>query len=195
MRAWRSICTVAKMIDPKAASVQTWLSIARSLQESATATGLGEIPDAAAVRIMEHYDAIILDDGIRSVSRELFHDGHYTQAVQEAYKFLDSFVREKIKSSETGVRLMRKAFSPEKPALRINNLQKAADKDEQHGYMDLLAGSMAAIRNPRSHKILQDDPNEALEMLALANHLVKRIKSAKRVRKPRRAASTAPDLA
>ena len=74
---------------------------------------------------------------------------------------------------------MRKAFSADDPTLRLNKLQSQSDKDEQRGYMELYAGSMMGIRNPRAHEHeLEDSPEEALEMLIFANHLMRKLRSA-----------------
>ena len=174
------------MVDSDSIAIHYWMNTAAALRQSIVSIGVNEIPNSGVEEYMERYDAVVLDENIRDVSRDLFCDGHYAQAVQEAYKFLEIFVREKTKSSESGVNLMRKTFKPDDPILRFNSLRTETERNEQRGYMEMLSGSMAAIRNPRSHEILRDDPSEALEMLTLANHLIKRIKSTTRTRKRRK---------
>ena len=57
-----------------------------------------------------------------------------------------------------------------------------AAKDEQRGYMDIFAGSMTGIRNPRAHEHdLADEPEVALELLVLANHLMRKLDAATRI--------------
>ena len=69
---------------------------------------------------------------------------------------------------------MMAVFSPNKPLLRLNELETISDKNEQQGYMFLLAGAMTGIRNPRAHEHdHEDSPEEALEMLVLVNHLMR----------------------
>ena len=63
---------------------------------------------------------------------------------------------------------MREAFSANRPRLRLNRMQTTTDQNEQRGYMELFAGAMTAIRNPRAHEDrLHDDPETALELLTL----------------------------
>lgn len=71
---------------------------------------------------------------------------------------------------------MREAFSANSPTLKLNKFVSASEKDEQRGYMDIFAGTMIGIRNPRAHEHeLDDEPEVALEILVLANHLMRKL--------------------
>ena len=71
---------------------------------------------------------------------------------------------------------MRSAFSANSPVLYLNAFRSQSERDEQQGYMDIFAGSMTGIRNPRAHDYqLADDPRIALELLVLANHLMRKL--------------------
>ena len=71
---------------------------------------------------------------------------------------------------------MQRAFSPHNPLLKLSNLQTPSEQDEQRGYMDIYAGAMTGIRNPRAHEFqLVDTPESALEMIVLANHLMRKL--------------------
>jgi len=89
-------------------------------------------------------------------------------------------VREKSGQAEKdGADLMRFVLSADKPVLKLNELQTRSDRNEQTGYMHMLAGAMIGIRNPRSHEHdLVDRPEEALEMLAMANHFIRKLNRA-----------------
>lgn len=125
----------------------------------------------------------VLDADLRSKTEKLFLDGHYARAVEEAYKFIDNLVKRRVRklcSATSGSSLMRTAFSPKKPILMLNENLTEVDVDEQQGYMDILAGCMTGIRNPRAHDTdLDDDRDYALKLLSWADHLVLRIKNAK----------------
>ena len=74
---------------------------------------------------------------------------------------------------------MRTAFSANSPILLLNSSLSKSDRNEQLGYMDLYAGAMTGVRNPRAHEHdMEDDPQMALELLVLANHLIRKLKSA-----------------
>ena len=113
-------------------------------------------------------------------SRKLFKDGHYARAVEEAFKCLNNLVKEKSKLPDAhGAGLMRTAFSPQNPILKLNDLLSKSQQDEQQGYMDIFAGAMTGIRNPRAHEHeLVDEPEVALELLTLANHLMRKLEGA-----------------
>ena len=51
-----------------------------------------------------------------------------------------------------------------------------SEQNEQSGYMQILAGCMVGIRNPRAHDSDWEDTEErSLQLLSFANHLMERI--------------------
>lgn len=82
-------------------------------------------------------------------------------------------------ANQDGAGLMRSAFSAHSPVLFLNAFQSQSERDEQLGYMEIFAGSMTGIRNPRAHDHqLTDEQDVALELLVLANHLMRKLASA-----------------
>ena len=126
------------------------------------------------------YDMLVTEDGLHQACRSLFRSGHYAEAVRMAFTYLDNMVREKSGHAEKdGADLMRFVFSADRPLLKLNDLETRSDRNEQQGYMQMLAGAMIAIRNPRSHEHdLTDRPEEALEMLVMANHFIRMLNKA-----------------
>ena len=125
-------------------------------------------------------ERMVSDQELLSFVAPLYADGHYAQAVEEACKFLDNLVKRRSgRSNQTGAGLMRTVFSPKKPILKLNSLAIQSERDEQQGYMDLFAGAMSGIRNPRAHEHgLSDKKDTALCLLAFINHLVEKVRSA-----------------
>ena len=138
-----------------------------------------EVEDTAPARERQHwvtlFDFVVQDDGLRRVCRKLFADGYYALAVLKAWIYIDNMVRQKSRIiGKDGADLMRAAFSPKNPVLRLNDMRSRSDENQQQGYMEIFAGSMIGIRNPRAHEHnLDDNPEEALEMLVMANHLMR----------------------
>ena len=125
------------------------------------------------------FTAVVTEAEIVSVSRDLFASGHYSLAVQEAYKAIDKFIGEKAKLNMSGKALMNTAFSPKKPILIWNDRQTVSEQDEQEGYHQLYAGAMQGIRNPVVHEFdWVEDQETALELLTLAQHLLHKAKYA-----------------
>jgi uncharacterized protein (TIGR02391 family) len=104
-------------------------------------------------RINDFWD--LLHPSVVGVARKRFENGHFADAVESALKALNSAVK-KIYLKRTGeeldgVRLMRKAFAHEKPVIVLDDLSFETGRNIQQGYMDLFAGAMSGIRNPKAH--------------------------------------------
>jgi uncharacterized protein (TIGR02391 family) len=111
--------------------------------------------------------------------RELFDDGHYSEATFEAMKFLDLEIQKLSGINDFGKSLMLKAFGGTPPKLKVNGLASATDESEQEGYRFLFAGTMAAIRNPKGHRVgIRDDPDKCLDQLGLISLLLRRLEEA-----------------
>ena len=126
------------------------------------------------------FDLLVTDNSIREASRELYLDGHYSSSVEKAFVRLNNEVKDRSGLvQQDGAGLMKTAFSANSPKLKLNEFRSQSDRDEQQGYMDLFAGSMTGIRNPRAHEHgLIDQPEVALELLVLANHLMRKVQAA-----------------
>ena len=109
---------------------------------------------------------------IREDVWSLYHRGKYDTAVFEAMKAVEVAVRaaSHLPDSLLGVKLMRGAFAPSSGPLT----EVATDGDEQVARMELFAGAIGSYKNPHSHRnVALDDPDEAAEIIMLANHLLR----------------------
>ena len=65
---------------------------------------------------------------------------------------------------------MRKAFDVKSGVLE----DPAAEPGERQARSDLFAGAIGSYKNPHSHRnVTLDDPDEAAEIVMLANHLLR----------------------
>jgi uncharacterized protein (TIGR02391 family) len=113
---------------------------------------------------------------IVAVAKKLFDDGHYSQATFEAYKLVDKEVQNVAKISDSGYKLMMRAFSETSPIIKLTNLSNTSEIDEQKGYMFIFSGSVMAIRNPRGHEYgIKETPEQCLDHLSLASLLARKI--------------------
>lgn len=96
--------------------------------------------------------------------------GDYDTAVFQAFKEVEVAVREAsgLKPEDIGTDLMRKAFSPESGPLS----DVSAPKPEREALSHLLAGAIGSYKNPSSHRHVPIEPQEAVEMIVLASHLL-----------------------
>jgi len=133
-----------------------------------------ELKDNAGLPIFL-FDKMRFHPKIVNASRALFEDEHYAQAIFEAFKAVENFVREKSGLSSYGKNLMATAFNEEDPIIKVPEAGYF-DKDVQEGFKFLFMGATQGIRNPKAHKeIVQNDPFITLEYLGLASFLLKRI--------------------
>jgi uncharacterized protein (TIGR02391 family) len=126
------------------------------------------------------YSKTITESEIESVSRDLFASGHYSLAVQEAYKAVEKYVQQKSTLlGLSGTQLMQQVFSTTSPKLYWTKRKTASEQDEQKGYLQLYAGAMLGIRNPVTHEFgWVDDPLLSLELILFAQHLLRKAKAA-----------------
>ena len=155
-------------------------AMAAEMQSSVDENGLGRPSRQHDVEPLTLFDALVTDDVLREATRALFEDGHFAQSVRQGFVCLDNAVRNRTGSDRTGSSLMNWAFSADNPRLKLNLAQSMSDRDEQRGYMQLYAGAMLGVRNPRTHEAsITDDVDSAIELLVLANHLMRRLGSAR----------------
>jgi uncharacterized protein (TIGR02391 family) len=141
---------------------------------------LGDDRDSLADRAIRAYSNLDLHPEIARAASELYRDGHYANAIEDAVKALNDLVRMRSGEALDGTALMQKVFSPSNPILRFNPMADQSDKDEQLGFMMMFSGAVAGPRNPRAHKLIKDDPERALEFIAFVSLLAKLLDGAKR---------------
>jgi uncharacterized protein (TIGR02391 family) len=126
------------------------------------------------------YEGLTLHPEIARAANDLYHDGHYANAVEASVKSLNGLVRLRSGLELDGTSLMEKAFSPNNPILKFNDLSDQSDRDEQKGFMMMFSGAVSGLRNPRAHGFIHDDPERALEFIAFVSLLAKLLDEAKK---------------
>lgn len=109
------------------------------------------------------------------LGRSRFNAGHYADAVESVFKELNAHVKqlhfETTGEELDGVPLMRKAFTPSNPVIVLDDLATETGRNIQQGYMELFAGSMSGIRNPKAHHNIHISAVRATHHLMLASLL------------------------
>lgn len=116
-----------------------------------------------------------------------FFDGHYADAVESAFKEINTRCKN-IYKSKTGVEkdgkdLMNTIFSPNNPVLQFESMDSQSGIDVQQGYMQIFAGSILGIRNPKAHENQDLTKEAAYKRLIFASLLMDKIDEAEEYKK------------
>lgn len=131
------------------------------------------VPSIELVRRLEEHR---LADEISGEPLELFKNGHFNESVRKAAERFETKVQDVSGETETGMRLMAKAFKLDAPIVALNSLSTENEKGIQHGYQLMTMGMMRAIRNIFSHgDEEQRSPEECYEMLQFLNWLFRHL--------------------
>jgi len=126
------------------------------------------------------FDIMGLHKGLHVVSKSLFVDEHYEEAVNEACKFLENYIQDKVnEKSKIGVELISYTFKKDKPILSLySNLDDEKKRNEQEGFLLLMLGEVKYIRNRLSHRkrgTVVKGMSHALKILGFISFLLEEI--------------------
>ncbi|WEK03803.1 MAG: TIGR02391 family protein [Candidatus Devosia phytovorans] len=125
------------------------------------------------------YTVLIVEPELVEVSRDLFVSGHFSLAIQEAFKALEKFLQVRVDNFASGTTRMDQVFSPKSPQLAWSNRRNQSEMDEQLGYHRMFAGAVQGIRNPCAHEFnWVDEPETALDLLLFVQHLLRKARMA-----------------
>ena len=126
----------------------------------------------------------LLHPRIVEISKSRFESAHYADSVEATLKEINSIVKtlvkEKINKEFDGADLMDRAFSLQNPIIKLDDLSTETGKDIQKGYMQIFAGTMTGIRNPKAHGNVIIDYKRAIHFLFLASLLMYKIDERKK---------------
>lgn len=109
----------------------------------------------------------------------LYLDGHYAQSVEESAKAVFQYLREATGLALDGAALATQAFSVKSPVLAFSDLADETKRNEQVGFMEMLAAYAKGVRNPLAHTHGKlEEAQKAFEFLVLASLLCRRIDDA-----------------
>jgi uncharacterized protein (TIGR02391 family) len=111
-----------------------------------------------------------------------FASGHFADSVEAAFKAVNERVKKvvlaKTGQEYDGADLMGRAFSLKKPILLLGDLSTVTGQNMQVGYLQIFAGSMTGIRNPKAHENIEIDAARAIHFLFLASLLMAKLDEA-----------------
>lgn len=135
-------------------------------------------PGVAADRLMAAY-LPHLHSYIAARASALYLDGHYVQAIEESAKAVFQYLREASGLALDGAALATQAFSLKSPILAFSDLTDETKRNEQLGFMEMLAAYAKGVRNPLAHTSGKlEEAQKAFEYVVLASLLCRRIDDA-----------------
>jgi uncharacterized protein (TIGR02391 family) len=124
----------------------------------------------------------LIHPSISGLCKSRFDDGHFADSIETAFKFINQTVKSKVKRKTgnefDGASLMNKAFSINSPIISLDDLSTENGKNIQLGYMQIFAGSMIGIRNPKAHSVISIDRENGIHLLFLASLLMYKLDEA-----------------
>jgi len=154
------------MIAPKPEQGRQWVYVTNRGKR------LLESPDIGTYLKGNILPVKVLDPVLTRKVRPLFIRGDYDTAVFQAFKEVEIRVRKaaSLPQELVGVDLMRNAFNPDNGKLTDMSCIKAEREATSH----LFAGAIGLFKNPSSHRDVNwQDPGECVELIYLANHLLR----------------------
>ena len=146
------------------------------------------IPEARRLLLKNDVEAVptptdwfweLVHPHVAALARPRFDAGFFGDAVEASYKEVNDaakrIVREVDGRELDGASLMNIAFSPKNPLIRLTALETETDRSIQQGYMQIMAGAMTGIRNPKAHGNLNPGASRALHLICLASLLMHKI--------------------
>ncbi|MBR1034122.1 TIGR02391 family protein, partial [Bradyrhizobium liaoningense] len=126
--------------------------------------------DLERLQIERLLPEFLLHPDVRDASAEIFKIGRYDAAVFEAFKLVETKVRDAagFTAEAHGMPMVAKAFNAENGPLML-----ASDPaGERQGMQQFMAGAVSVFKNPRSHRNVDlSDPKEAAEMLIIGKRV------------------------
>ena len=116
---------------------------------------------------------------ILRASKKLYEDGHFANAAEDAFIEINERVKklfaiikpgDKVPDGDTA---MTTVFSTNKPLIEFCDRSTETGYNKQKGYMEMLAGTMSALRNPKAHSNAETiSADESYRRLATASMLM-----------------------
>ncbi|MFG6350615.1 MAG: TIGR02391 family protein [Oscillospiraceae bacterium] len=121
---------------------------------------------------------------IAQVSKKLYFDGSYANAACDAFIEVNDRVKRLFQVIKPGEKVpdgdgaMKTVFSTNSPLIEFCDRSTDSGANTQKGFMEMLAGSMSALRNPKAHANIQIGQEDAMRRLIFASMLMYKIDEA-----------------
>ena len=159
-------------------TIEEYLEKVEALKKEGKSVGLISEPTRYSIVVSEMGN-LEIHPTIYAKCWDLYTNRRYDDAIVNATKALEVAIRTKARLSDdiVGAALVNRAFKPDKPILRYNNIEA-----EQEGMMSLLRGIIQVFKNPQSHRFVGvQSKSECLGVLLTCSNLLYVIENAEYV--------------
>lgn len=123
---------------------------------------------------------------IAEVSKSLYLNGHSANAAEDAFIEINARVKglfQIVNPNDNGKipdgdGAMTTVFSTKNPLVKFCDTSTDTGKNIQKGFMEMLAGAMSALRNPKAHENIKLSAEDAMRRLMFASMLMFKIDEA-----------------
>lgn len=120
----------------------------------------------------------LLHPNIVPEARKRFRARFYAEAVLAALKVISLQIKSRTGLDVDGAQLMTKAFAPSQPYLVFDPADTETARSIQQGYLQIFAGTMMAVRNPKAHGFVEIDASRCIHFLFLSSLLAHKLDEA-----------------
>jgi uncharacterized protein (TIGR02391 family) len=124
----------------------------------------------------------LLHPVIKAAALGQFADGHLRDSVLNSVTAIFDLIRQRTGLGHDGPALATEAFAMERARLIFSEIDTESGKNDQKGFMQIISGMYAGIRNPKAHSLMHDlDRYKAAQYLIFASLIARRVEEAKLV--------------
>lgn len=117
---------------------------------------------------------------VEKASMRHYLEGDYRNAVLDGMLALSDLIRHRTGLNADGKALATEAFSLARPKLIFSELLTDSGQNDQKGFLEMITGAYAGIRNPKAHSLIHDlDKTKTAQYLVAISLLVRRVAEAK----------------
>lgn len=156
---------------------QFYTSLGSANSNSYLISPFDKLEDPDATTFVNDTDGFwnILNPKIKNLAQRKFDNNFYADSVETCLKELNSNVKSIVKNElgkeYDGSELMNRAFSLKEPIIKLADLSTESGQNVQKGYIQIFAGVMTGIRNPKTHQNISIDRKTAIHLLFLCSQL------------------------
>ncbi len=120
----------------------------------------------------------LIHPAVAGEAHSRFEAEHFADAVEAALKVVAEMVRRRTGLNLDGADLMHRAFGPKGPYLKFEDPIPKTQDSMQQGYMEMFAGAMMGVRNPKVHGLVKLERERCVHFLFLASLLAHKVDDA-----------------